>query len=186
MLEKLLVEYSAPTLAGLKPASMFVWNYENLECDNCKKIVQQFNEKLNSRGIFINILKENSNKCLVFVYREKLLKTMLEDERAMNILYNRGYDVQKDIRGLLAELSLRIRCFKCFPHEIGVFLGYPIEDVVAFIENKGKNCRAIGCWKVYQNECYALKLFEKYLKCKSLYTRYFQKGWSVESLTVAA
>ena len=38
-----------------------------------------------------------------------------------------------------------------FPHEIGVFLGYPLEDVKGFIENKGKNFLYSGYWKVYSD-----------------------------------
>ncbi len=28
---------------------------------------------------------------------------------------------------------------KQFPHEMGLLLGYPVEDVVGFMENNGKN-----------------------------------------------
>ncbi len=185
MLDKLLIEYSAPTLAGLKPASMFVWKFGNIEKNNPIEAIYLLNQKLNSRGIFIKILKQNEEKCLVFVYRKKILNELLKDERAKKILLCRGYSVNADIDSLLLELSARMVCFKCFPHEIGVFLGYPIDDVEAFIENKGKNCIAIGCWKVYKNECSALKLFNKFLKCRQLYSEYFKKGWTVERLTVA-
>ena len=36
-----------------------------------------------------------------------------------------------------------------FPHEIGVFLGYPLEDVVGFIRHRGKCFTCCGCWKSY-------------------------------------
>ena len=37
-----------------------------------------------------------------------------------------------------------------FPHEIGLLLGYPPEDVSGFIENGGKNFLCSGYWKVYK------------------------------------
>ena len=37
-----------------------------------------------------------------------------------------------------------------FPHEIGLFLGYPPEDVQGFLENR--LCKCVGCWKVYGDE----------------------------------
>ena len=46
-----------------------------------------------------------------------------------------------------------------FPHEIGLFLGYPLGDVIGFIKNAGQNCKCVGCWKVYCNECEAIKAF---------------------------
>ena len=36
-----------------------------------------------------------------------------------------------------------------------------VEDVIAFIENKGKNCLCCGCWKCYTNACAAQKAFDK-------------------------
>lgn len=57
-----------------------------------------------------------------------------------------------------------------FPHEIGLFLGYPLEDVKGFIENKADSSKCSGCWKVYGNEQKALKLFEKYENVQVLIT----------------
>ena len=71
-----------------------------------------------------------------------------------------------DIDGALRTLRARLKDAKSFPHEIGVFLGYPLADVLGFIENCGKNCLACGCWKVYSDLCFALQTFQRYDKCK--------------------
>ena len=52
-----------------------------------------------------------------------------------------------DCDGMLRQLSRRLCCEADFPHEIGVFLGYPLTDVVGFIENQGRNFTCCGCWK---------------------------------------
>ena len=70
--------------------------------------------------------------------------------------------------------------------EIGLFLGYPVEDVLGFIENAGQNCKCCGCWKVYCNECEAVRTFARYKKCRDIYKRLWQEGRSVLQLTVAA
>ena len=49
-----------------------------------------------------------------------------------------------------------------FPHEIGLFLDYPLVDVIGFIRNTGKNCKCSGCWKAYGNAKEAEKTFCKY------------------------
>ena len=72
-----------------------------------------------------------------------------------------------------------------FPHEIGLFLGYPPEDVKGFIENHAKNYKFTGYWKVYGDEAEAKKLFDRYRKCTQLYTRLWHGGRTVERLTVA-
>ena len=72
-----------------------------------------------------------------------------------------------------------------FPHEIGVFLDYPLADVKGFIENGGKNCKCCGCWKVYCDECGAKKTFSKYKKCREVYCRLWKSGCkSISQLTV--
>ena len=87
-----------------------------------------------------------------------------------------GFKIRRGARG---------RTFRC-PHEIGVFLGYPLEDVLGFIENGGRNCLSCGCWKVYSNECAALEAFARFEKCKAVYQRLFASGCPLTRLTVAA
>ena len=82
--------------------------------------------------------------------------------------------------------TIRLNDIDAFPHEIGVFLGYPLEDVLGFIENGGRNCLYCGCWKVYANECAALEAFVRSEKCKSVYQRLFASGCPLSKLTVAA
>ena len=68
----------------------------------------------------------------------------------------------------------------------GIFLDYPLGDVIGFIQNGGQNYKCSGCWKVYCNECEALKMFQKYHKCREVYRNLWAKGRSVLQLTVAA
>lgn len=50
---------------------------------------------------------------------------------------------------MLTRLAQRMEAVGDFPHEVGFFLGYPAEDVVGFIRNKGQNFKFCGRWKVY-------------------------------------
>ena len=86
----------------------------------------------------------------------------------------------------LDRLKSRVaECKEGFPHEIGVFLNYPLGDVIGFIENKGHNYKCKGCWKVYCNECETQKTFQRYQKCRNVYLRLWKQGRSVLQLTVA-
>ena len=64
-------------------------------------------------------------------------------------------------------------------------LGYPAEDVQGFIENETKECKCVGCWKVYGDEEKAKKIFDKYRKCSQVYLDRFERGYTLEKLTVA-
>ena len=96
-----------------------------------------------------------------------------------------GYE-STDLDYCIERLKSRLKSGETFPHEIGIFLGYPLGDVKGFIENAGKNSKCSGCWKVYCNECEAIKTFEKYEKCKKIYHKLWLQGRSIAKLTVAA
>ena len=86
---------------------------------------------------------------------------------------------------LVQQLQEKLCESQDFPHEIGLFLGYPFEDVQGFIQNRGCNCRLCGYWKVYANECEKKRLFEKYSHCRNVYCRKWTEGLSIQRLTVA-
>ena len=71
-----------------------------------------------------------------------------------------------------------------FPHEIGLFLGYPPEDVYGFIENKAMHAKCVGVWKVYGDEQATRKKFELYRKCRRVYCECFRKHRSFDRLVV--
>ena len=85
----------------------------------------------------------------------------------------------------VARLLRRLTACPCFPHEIGLFLGYPLEDVRGFMENCGRNYRLCGCWKVYGDPEAALRCFARYRKCARLYLQRYTEGHSLSRLTVA-
>lgn len=73
-----------------------------------------------------------------------------------------------------------------FPHEIGIFLGYPLEDVEGFMYHKEEGCKCIGFWRVYGDEKKARETFRSYQNCTQAYLRSWECGRSLEQLTVAA
>ena len=95
-----------------------------------------------------------------------------------------GYE-STDPSYALERLRSRLAQREDFPHEIGLFLGYPLGDVIGFVKNAGQNCKCVGCWKVYGNEQAARNILEKYEMCSKLYFRQWQQGKSIEQFTVA-
>lgn len=85
----------------------------------------------------------------------------------------------------IVHLMDRLAAREGFPHEIGLFLGYPPEDVRGFIENNAKCSKCVGAWKVYGDERAAKRLFAKYEKCTNVYVRQHANGNTIERLTVA-
>ena len=73
-----------------------------------------------------------------------------------------------------------------FPHEIGLFLGYPVEDVKGFINNKAARAKCVGCWKVYGDEEKARRLFNQYRKCTRVYEKQWCEGKPLTKLAIAS
>jgi hypothetical protein len=78
----------------------------------------------------------------------------------------------------------KLRDQEDFPHEIGLFLGYPPEDVRGFMEHRGCGCKCVGCWKVYGDVQRAAELFARYQQCTDIYLHAWQNGKSIEELAV--
>lgn len=85
----------------------------------------------------------------------------------------------------MAWFACRFREGKEFPHEIGLFLSYPPEDVKGFINHRAGGFKCAGLWKVYGDEEKARSLFEKYKKCTEIYCALWQSGLKLEQLAVA-
>ena len=188
MLDRAIINHASPTLAGLKLGSLI-----NLVTG--EGFFEEFaglSEELREKGVRLMILRLLSGKALVYVYRPLDLERILDDKEVQGFLAGCGY-ICFDTDSAIQTLRKRLNCSVAssqntdsFPHEIGVFLGYPLEDVIGFIENGGRNCLSCGCWKVYANECAALKAFARFEKCKSVYQRLFASGCPLSRLTVAA
>lgn len=184
MSEEMVIRYCSPTLAGLKTGSIFNCNF-NTRTD-LNKYITTLNKKLVKKGLRVIPLRINNEKrsAMIYVYRPKKLSADLSNEEALRILSERNY-MQNSSFGCVLELMKRLKTNEDFPHEIGLFLGYPPEDVCGFIENGAANCKCVGTWKVYGNEAQARETFEKYKKCTRVYCNHFAKGSSIEHLTVA-
>ena len=50
-----------------------------------------------------------------------------------------GYSDNSDINNYLYMLKNRYKEFNC-PHELGIFLGFPLNDVMDFMNCKNKKC----------------------------------------------
>ena len=182
MSELTIIEQCSPTLAGLKTANLFSCKYD------CKKKLWEdircFNALLIHKGIRMIPLNAENNRALIYVFRPKKLESDISDRKSREILQKHGYDENR-INSCIVKLIGRLKQNSEFPHEIGLFLGYPPEDVKAFIEHRDEGCKCVGCWKVYSDENAARKSFEKFKKCTRIYRKLYSGGKSIEQLTIA-
>ena len=60
------------------------------------------------------------------------LQEYLAQDEARNLLLQDGYNIDGSLDEMIVRLKERFFHKTEFPHEIGLFLGYPIEDVKGF------------------------------------------------------
>ena len=102
---------------------------------------------------------------------------------------NNDKNLFEAIPDVIATLSRRIHARKSsdeFPHEIGICLGYPLEDVEGFINHKEEGCKTVGTWKVYGDVEQAEASFRRFRRCTTIYQRAWAQGRTLEELTVAS
>lgn len=182
-MEKMLIEHCSATLASIKMANLFSIGFEDVK--ELEEQICYWNKSMRRKGIRLFVLRVTGGKALVYVYRKKNLERCLKKPSVQEFLKKYGYE-NGEAEVALNHLKTRVTQDKVFPHEIGVFLDYPLEDVEGFIENKGKNYKISGIWKVYTNEAETEKLFQQYKECRESYIRLWKQGKSVMQLTVAA
>ena len=99
---------------------------------------------------------------------------MTESLRAVNLCL-----ISKGVR----TMPLCWRDCDSFPHEIGLFLGYPAVDVKGFMEHR--ECKCTGLWKVFESdEAEAQRYFARCRRCTEGYLKRNQQGWSLSRLTI--
>lgn len=181
-LERELVRFCAPTLAGLKTGSVFSAAYESEE--ELRDALRQLNRRLRDKGLRLLLLRlsQQKKRALIYLCRPHKLKRDLRDAAAESILCDCGYCCG-DCGRCIARLGQRLRAGEEFPHEIGLFLGYPPEDVRGFMDDREPTC--VGEWKAYGDAQAARQTFSRNKKCTRIYCEQWARGKSLERLAVA-
>ena len=182
MSDELIISQCAPTLAGIKTANMFSAEYKSRE--EVARRLRALNATFLPRGLRIVPMRYMKNRVLLYLYRPATLRRDLSDGLARDILAQAGYEGDSCGR-CVATLIRRLRQGSDFPHEIGLFLSYPPEDVRGFVENHACNYKCAGLWKVYGDERQAQRLFDRFKRCTDTYYRLWQAGATIEQLAVA-
>lgn len=182
MSEEMIINHCSPTLAGIKTGALFNCAYPSER--EMRSEVRSWNKTLSPKGLRVLPLRYNGRTALIYIYRPAMLSIDLKNETARRLLAECGY-ISETPEGCIVQLMRRFAECDKFPHEIGLFLGYPPDDVCGFIANKACGCKCAGYWKVYGDEEKAKKAFAKFEKCTRCYCRQHAKGTGIERLAVA-
>lgn len=175
-IENMLANHCAPVLFDRKPAALVGRRAMPKECTRLQ---------LYRYGLLAERFIDGEGHVMFFIYRYKPLVQTLSKSCVRSALMSFGYpDVREcGVGSMLMELKKRFREPAGFPHEIGFFLGYPVEDVLGFMRGRSERCKYCGLWKVYGDVERAKKCFDEFARLKFRLTSALEKGESIQSVT---
>lgn len=181
--EQLLGFHAAPLFSGIKAASLL--SFRRSAFEDFEALLAEYEPCLQCKGIEIFRVTEGKEFVLLLFYRPAILWRRLQEKEVQAVLAPYGYTSEGGLDGCLEHLRVRMRLQKSFPHEIGLFLDYPVEDVVGFITYKGQNFCYSGYWKVYANERETRALFARYARCSEEFCFRLEQGCAFPDLVQA-
>ena len=166
-LASFLVLEVAEVLQGAKPANLVSIVNRRRPCG--RNLYQLWKEHgdalLTESGLQVRALADRGSSILLLFYRPEALSALLTQKNVSVILGKSGYLEPANPERVLSELEKKVSG-DCFPHEIGVFLGYPLKDVVGFMGWSRLSFSCQGPWKIFGDPGQSLRLAETHRECR--------------------
>ena len=148
-LEWAIARHGAPVLSGLKVASLLTVRPSDFE--DLMASLDELCQLLTPHELRILDLAIGPERILLYIYRPEWLERLLSLAEHRRFLADCGYARDAGCADCLAQLFERMRNGRGedYPHELGLFLGYPLEDVRGFMLDRGRCPLYTGLWHVY-------------------------------------
>lgn len=169
-LVKYLLIKTAPVFAGVKPAVLIRFTVRNsaLSLVDYNLFKEHQERILSVLGLDYIILKEDDRDLQVLFYDHQALSNVLESKDINSFLTFAGYGPSSPIQNKLLLLKSRFTGLS-FPHEIGVFLGYPLKDVKGFVSGRKDHVKLPRCmWRVFDNPQESLEKMSLFRKAEEV------------------
>lgn len=202
-----VVRGAACVLGGAKPAALFNFIPRGASApaalpapslaDAARRLAAGLSGRFADADLHAAAMCATDRRALLFVSRPSRLEALAAEPEARAFLVRAGYAVDCHL-GLVASLRERLQayershaagapckrdCIVCtFPHEVGLLLGYPLEDVRGFIENGGRGAVAVGPWKAYGDADEARRRWDALAACRASVIGSYANGTPFEAL----
>ena len=178
-LEKLLANHCAPVFCHRKTANLVAARRE---------LMDALPGVLAGSGVSWVQLCGCKKYCHILFYDRERLERYLQRGEHQSFLKEHGYS-NRTLEKQLELLAERYESYQKhgdpFPHEIGLFLEYPLADIRGFIAHQGKDALASGYWKVYGDVEQARAAFRLYDELKTALTTMLAAGASFHECCAA-
>ena len=173
-IETQLAMQCAPLITGIKISNLLIIPAEN------EKTLRAV---LMHTGICFYRLLKSDDRITFLLFRRNELEAYMDRAEIQSFFKREGY-TDFTLGSILRTFQLRYQAYMIremtFPHEMGLLLGYPIEDVRGFIDHAGEDYLYSGYWKVYRDVEAKKKLFAQYESAKEKLIQLLASGIHME------
>lgn len=157
---KWVIEVLGPVILGSKPCEIL--NISKNDCLKQNKInqINDFFESCTKVSYQIITLEDKSIRILF--YNKNSLEEIFKNKRCVNFLKFLGYPNYTNVCEYIEILVYKLYSNE-FPHEIGIFLGYPLKDVIGFMGYSNYEFIETKAWRIYGNPEDSYKTYDKFL-----------------------
>lgn len=153
---------AAEVLSGAKPANMIRIPNQKLPCGRrMYRLWQKYGAEL-VQGLPLSVrpMQTVKESTLLLIYRSDLLERRLRGRTMQAFLARQGYPQPLTLETTLQHLQESFS--RGIPHEVGMFLGYPLKDVRGFMEQGTGPSLGRGMWRIYGPPARSLQLSNFY------------------------
>lgn len=162
---KRILEMLGAVILGSKPAEII--NVPGSKEDKKIKLSQIEAFFSNCSRITYRIITTHDGGKRVLFINEKSMEKVLVNKRCINFLKFVGYPADYQLNDYMDELVFRLQSEE-FPHEIGVFLGYPLKDVLGFMGYGNKELVEVRNWRIYGDKEISYEVYNNFMRDKAI------------------
>ena len=164
------IEKVGPTVIGVKPASLI--NAGSRALEYCRA---RFG---GDSGVEYAVVKLHEVRVQLFVWHRQSLARTLADSRMSACLERLGYPATVSTEELVELVTSKIQG-NAYPHEIGLFLGYPIKDVYGFMGFPIPYRKTMG-WRMYGDVRPSERAYDAYKRAREQVKSMMKQACSVK------
>ena len=162
---KRILEMLGPVILGSKPAEILnVSGKIDAKKDKLNNIESFFN---NCSKISYHVINTHDGGIRVLFINKKSLSEVLSNKKSVNFLKFIGYPSDYNLETYIDLLIYKLHLEK-FPDEIGIFLGYPLKDVLGFMGYGKNELFEIKGWRIYGDPLPSYEVSNNFLRDRSI------------------
>jgi len=175
--DQIIVQSSSPTFCNIKPGNLFFVKNDVFS----KKKFNNWKDAFLNYGLMAFSTQISETSTAILLLNVCWTRKILDDVFVQAYLSEKGYHTGS-VFDFVEELFSRMIENEGFPHEVGVILGYPVEDVIEFENHQGHDCKYCGCWKSYSDVVKARDCHCRFTECSRLCKKWYDEGFSINQI----